>query len=379
MSVPFRAASLLSGPHGRIEDRSNNFTALRIALAVFIVYGHALMLPFGVDQAGAWFAGIDGAVQYALDGFFILSGYMLTASLFRGASLSGFAAARILRIFPGLIVTVLVLWLIVGPMETRLGLGAYLQQAQTWWFPLAVIGQISPQATLPGVFDTHAMTYMNGPLWTIRYELACYLAAGLLAAVGVWRRKAGVLGLTALVVAWSVIESIAPYTGPLDDTLYAAARFGGGFLIGASAFALRDRLPLGAVPALALTGLAVLLSGTPLAMVSGQVAVAYVLLWLGFVRLPGRAGAAVREVEDVSYGIYILHWPIGQVVLNAMPEIAPHVLFAAMLAGALGAGWLLRRYVELPALALKPRLSAVFSTGFAGHARTGARAGVPAE
>lgn len=38
--------------HGRLEDRSNNFTAMRIGFAVLILYVHALMLPQGLPMTG---------------------------------------------------------------------------------------------------------------------------------------------------------------------------------------------------------------------------------------------------------------------------------------------------------------------------------------
>ncbi len=37
----------------RLEDRANNFTAMRIGFAVLLLYGHALMLPQGLPTTGA--------------------------------------------------------------------------------------------------------------------------------------------------------------------------------------------------------------------------------------------------------------------------------------------------------------------------------------
>lgn len=357
MTVPFPLKALLYGPHGRLEDRANNFTALRLGFALVIVYGHAVMLPVGLPLTGAWATGVDAVVQYALDGFFILSGYMLTAGLMRGTSMPGFAAARILRIFPGLIAAVLVCWLFIGPLATTLDLPDYLTRAQTWLFPVAMIGQINPEATLPGVFEAQAFAKLDGPLWTIRYELACYAGAGILAALGVWRRAPGVLAIAAVAAAWSVIESVSPYEGFGDDSLYAAARFGGAFMVGAAFYALRDRIALGLAPTILLALAALVLSQTPLAMIAGQIALAQACLWLGFANIRGRVGGAVREVEDISYGVYILHWPAGQILVSAFPDLPVWLLFIAMTLSAVTCGWLLRVTVEKPALAMRPALA----------------------
>ena len=71
---------LFAGAHGRLEDRSNSFTAIRIGFAFLVLYGHAIMLPQGLPVTGEWAVLVDNSVQFALDGFFILSGYMIAAT-----------------------------------------------------------------------------------------------------------------------------------------------------------------------------------------------------------------------------------------------------------------------------------------------------------
>ena len=79
-------------------------------------------------------------------------------------------------------------------------------------------------------------------------------------------------------------------------------------------------------------------------------------LWLGHAHIGGRIGHAVRNVEDVSYGIYILHWPIGLVAFALMPGLNTTQLALIMAPAAILAGWVLRETVEKPALAWKDRL-----------------------
>lgn len=354
---PMRASnwvkSLFSGPHGRLEDRRNTFTAIRIGFAFLVLYGHALMLPNGLPMTGDWPVFVDNSVQFALDGFFILSGYMITASLMNRRDMLNFTASRVLRIFPGLIVAALLLWLAVGPLFTTLSWAEYFSDSQSLSFLAKVIFQIEPMADLPGVFADHPMTDMNGPLWTIRYELLAYLAAGLLAVMGLFRNKWWILVLFAGAALLSDIEMLWPYEGIGSGTLFAAARFGGAFMTGAVFYAWRDRIPLTPGWAVVLVLAAIGLQGTPSSMISAQIAMAYVTLWAGYLAIPGKAGHAIRNVEDVSYGVYILHWPIGQMLLAVFPDIAPHVLLLGMAPLALLAGWLLRVLVEIPALNAK--------------------------
>lgn len=358
MNAPIWFAKLFSGPHGRLEDRRNSFTAIRIGFAFLVLYGHALMLPNGLPMSGEWPVFIDGSVQFALDGFFILSGYMIAASLMARRSMVNYAAARLLRIFPALIVTAFLLWFVAGPLFTELSWGAYFAHPDSLTFLARIIFQVEPQASLPGVFADHPLTDMDGPLWTIRYELLAYLAAGLLAVIGLFRNKWWILVLFAGAALLSDMEILWPYEGVGSGTLYAAARFGGAFMTGAVFYAWRDRIPLSPGWAVLLVLAAIALHQTPAAMISAQVAMAYVTLWAGYLAIPGKTGAAIRNVEDVSYGVYILHWPIGQMLLASFPDITPHVLLLGMAPLALLAGWMMRVWVEIPALNAKPAILA---------------------
>jgi len=346
---------LFAGAHGRLEDRANNFTAIRTAFAFLVLIGHAIMLPIGLPIYGDFAVLVDNSVQFALDGFFVLSGYMIAASLMRSGDMTNYALSRMFRIFPGLIAAMLVLWLVVGPLFTNLTMAEYWAQAETLLFPFLIVGQGDPQASLPGVFASHPLTDMNGPLWTIRFELLAYLGAGIFAAIGLFRNKWGILGIFVAAALFSGIQLMWPYSGIGDDTLFYGARFGGAFMTGAVMFAWRDKIPLAPGWVVMLIAAAFILRDSPASMISGQIAMAYATLWAGYLMIPGKAGKAIREVEDVSYGVYILHWPIGQMTLALFPGAGAAFLFAVMVPGALISGWLMRVLVEKPALAWKSR------------------------
>jgi len=353
MTVSVQSILGLKASHGRLEDRANNFTAMRAVFAFMVILSHSFIIPLGLPLTAPGMQFIDSLAQGALDGFFILSGYMLTAGLLRGQDLKSYSVARVLRIFPGMIAVILPLWLIAAPLLTSMNLAEYLGTMQTWVFPVLVIAQIDPQAGLPGVFAANPFQSLDGPLWTIRYELYCYLAAGGLAALGLWRSRNGVVLIAVGAALFSIVHAAVGYTGPLDATIGAGARFGGAFMMGALLFALRDKVGLSLVPALLLIGVAVLAQGTPAGMILKQLALAYGLLWLGFLHIPGRLGERVRNLEDLSYGLYIIHWPIGQIAVHLMPAIAPMALFGLMTALTLPLAWVLRVLVEKPATALK--------------------------
>ncbi|OLF81524.1 hypothetical protein AWH62_02320 [Maricaulis sp. W15] len=344
--------------HGRLDEKANNFTAMRILFALIVLYGHALMIPLGLPFEGAWATSVDFIVQCALDGFFILSGYMITASAMKSRDIGRYAGARFFRIFPGLIATVLLLWLIVGPLFTSLPAGEYWSQSQTWLFPIKLISQVDPMAGLPGVFEASPMgENMNGPLWTIRYELMAYLGVGVLMVFGLYRKNAQVLVWTALTLVFGMLVESFGYRGIGEETIGTLARFAPAFMIGAAFHAGRKYLRL--TPAFA--GLAILAAiltqHLPIGWMMLDIALAASYLLLGYARIPGQTGERVRNVEDVSYGIYILHWPIGMMAFALLPGLSTTMLALIMLPLAVLAGWMLRVAVEKPALALRARLS----------------------
>jgi peptidoglycan/LPS O-acetylase OafA/YrhL len=345
--------------HGRLEDKSNSFTAMRIGFAIIILCGHSIQIKHGLPFTGDWPVFLDWIVQRCLDGFFILSGYMITASAMRSQDVTRYTLSRTLRIFPGLLATVLLLWLVVGPLFTTLSLAQYWSDPQTWAFPILLISQADPMASLPGVFQTSPVgDSMNGPLWTIRYELMAYLGVGALMVVGLYRNRSQIMFWVLLAALGSVAFETFGYVGLGDATIGSLSRFAPAFLIGGGFYALRDQVSLspGFVALAAIAALAA--HGTVLGPLMLQLVTAWAVLWIGFMVVPGKVGNAMRNVEDVSYGVYILHWPLGMMAFAIAPQISSPLLFAIMVPTAVVAGWVLRVAIEKPAMAMKRDLEA---------------------
>src|SRR4051794_27480336 len=73
-------------------DRRNNFDALRLALAILVLFSHSYSLAGAVDpivRLTRW--QFDGGT-IAVDGFFVISGYLITDSWLRSRSTDAFLA-----------------------------------------------------------------------------------------------------------------------------------------------------------------------------------------------------------------------------------------------------------------------------------------------
>ena len=121
----------------RLGSKDNNFTILRLiaAYAVLVAHSYDLSLghsggnPINTLIVGWWGWGLGTS---AVAAFFVMSGFLVGASYLHRQNLLAFIEARGLRIFPGLIVAVIICALIVGPWVTTLPIRDYLVHPQVW-------------------------------------------------------------------------------------------------------------------------------------------------------------------------------------------------------------------------------------------------------
>lgn len=338
-----------------LERGRNNFDLVRLVAAASVIVGHSFIIVSGRLDAEP-LAGVSSFTlgQHAVNVFFVLSGLLVAASLERSPGLVAFMAGRALRVFPGLAVCVLLLGLAMGPLVTSLDPLSYLASPQTLHYLAATLSLATGHASLPGVFETlPAAGWVDVSLWTLKYEMMCYLALALLSALGLWvRPKLLWVGLAVLIG----IEIARLWRLHVDEfgVFDQVLRFLTCFFVGAGAYRLRDRLRLSpAGAALAVAALA-LSWGTRLEPLVAYVAIGY--LALCFSALPLGPMRRLCGRGDLSYGLYIYGWPVGQLLLLSAPGLGPVGLAGASLAVTLPLAALSWALVEKPALALKRRL-----------------------
>ena len=157
------------------QGRNNNFNLIRFVAALAVLVSHAWPIALGADAVQP----LEALTGYSLGGlavfvFFAASGYFITASFARSRSAEVFLLARALRLFPCLAVSLLLVALIMGPLVSTLGLGDYMTHPNTVTFLLRNITLAFPQYTLPGVFTDQPYPAVEGSIWTLIHEVACY-------------------------------------------------------------------------------------------------------------------------------------------------------------------------------------------------------------
>lgn len=336
----------------RIRDGHDNFfTPLRLMFALLVMIGHAFAIYAG-DGDSEPYIFLNYTFSYlAVNMFFITSGLLVTKSMLYRGDAPAFLAARSLRIFPALIVHVLFVVLIVGTLLTSLPLLEYLTHHDVLKQPLWVLSFYQTEMVLPGLFDTNGEPYGSATLWTLRYEVLAYIATFLAFSLSLLRRKWMVLAQFAVPsIVWIVGQSFGVFDS-LPGTVENMVRFGIAYGLGAAIYAYRERLNFRwfAIPALAT--LSWIMKDTPVVEVAMNMFLAAFVIWAAYVKVPKLD--ALQRMTDLSYGIYIYHWVVMQVIIKLMPDTSVIGLFVIALPVVIGLAWLSWTFVEKPMLAHK--------------------------
>ncbi|MER7281409.1 acyltransferase [Dactylosporangium sp. NPDC000244] len=347
----------------RYDPKANGLGLLRLTLALSVLVAHAWPLGLGRPNPGQGLTrGQTDLGTLAVDGFFVLSGFLVAASARRGGALR-FAWHRFLRIFPGLWVCLAATALAAAVTGHAGGLGFVRGNAfgAVHQWGIGTLFLDTPYGRLV------QGSVANGSLWSLVYELLCYTGLTVLIAAGLPRRApwavpalAAVAYLVIVVDAWRN-PTTPQYRGGLGPfplwgyvDLQLACYLGFLFLLGASAQLYAHRVPL-TWPIAAAAGLVLVASLVYGGFfVAGYPAFAYLMLYAACA-VPPRLHTIGRE-HDYSYGIYIYAFPVQQAVAHlggAAWGLVPYVALCVPAVLLVAAGsWHL---VERPALALKHR------------------------
>ncbi|MCU1483210.1 MAG: acyltransferase family protein [Subtercola sp.] len=313
------------------------FDWLRLALAVGIFTFHSTTITYG--SADAIPPLLRAVARLLLPMFFALSGFLVTASLWRSQSVTLFLSLRVFRLVPALLAIVLMSTFVLGPLVTESSWQTYFSSNTLSQYLANALAQ--PHYQLPGVFLHNPRSgVVNGSLWTIPLELWCYTGLAIISLVGLTKHR-HVLAILCLVsFAGIALADYAQYDLlahlPTGDLALP-------FLAGIIVFAAATVLPLHGPLAIISLCAAMLLSMQPQGFALAMLPLAYFVVWLGLQPLPSLPG-------DYSYGLYLVGYPIEQTYVAFFPGTAWWQSWAACLPLALVCAVLLWHMVEKPAL-----------------------------
>lgn len=360
-----RASGLTLGEE--FNPLSNALNAWRLVLAMGVILWHSWPLtgrrvsfePLHHLLSDAW-----------VDGFFAISGFLIVRSWFRRPRIRDYLVARALRLLPGLWICLAVTALIIAPIAVTIQGGSALKLVLSGAPFYYILGNSGVSLHYNDIGGTPSGVPFsgewNGSLWTLSWEVLCYIAIAVLGVVGLLRRRWSIPALLVLAVVCSAIlpaPGSFPQSPPgahqdLDPAVAslifqgAAARFAVMFLAGALLYRFRELIP--ARWSLVVVSLLIVLASSPLPnyRVIAAVPLAYAIIVSGALIHNRR----LRLRTDLSYGVYVYAFPIQQLlVICGLATLNP-IFFAIIAAIAtLPLAVLSWVAIEKPAMSLRSR------------------------
>lgn len=285
----------------------NNFDFFRLLAAFLVIVGHAYPI---LQQPNLPYFLNSSISSYAVKLFFALSGYLIVASWIRDPNAFRFLVKRALRIFPALILVVVLSACVLGPLVTTMSPKEYFAAPLFWSYFMNI--KLYIIYALPGVFEENIYpNAVNGSLWSLPAEFFMYLlvlGSGILARIlthvpfallwGVLTLGCMALNISELYFQTGAFVGTVIYATPVMSVIEVAPYF----MIGGCIQLARNWLPLSSRAALLAMAFAIVItevgySAEPLLILISS----YSVIALGSASTPvlrefGRFG-------DLSYGV----------------------------------------------------------------------------
>ncbi|KIC59578.1 peptidoglycan/LPS O-acetylase OafA/YrhL [Microbacterium sp. AG790] len=356
------------------DPRRNAIGFLRWFLAFLVIFSHAGPIAgfYGGKDLGTQWSNEQSLGGVAVCGFFFLSGFLISRSKMGRTTTIRYFWHRFLRIYPGWFLALLVTAYIFAPL-------AWFHEKGTWagfWdatsespftYFSSNVTLVLKQINIAGMgtnlplYVDHGILDWNGSAWTLAFEFGAYILVAVLGLAGALSNRlvGGVVSACIIALAmmqWLSLGNLAALFPLFGDfrALLLLAPFAWGVLFNL----YKDKIPIDDRLAAACALIAAYTYAKGGWLVFGQYAFCYFLIWFA-VRVPLTRW---DRYGDLSYGIYIIGWPLmvlatyfhledrGWFVYHAVVVVGVHIY-----------AFLSWHLVERPALALKNWTPAWFS------------------
>jgi len=239
-----------------------------------------------------------------------MSGLYITESFINKENHKAFVIRRVARIYPGLIICVLITVFIIGPLFTVLPLKAYFNARDTWTYLMCNSTTYRIKFFLPGIFlHNYSGTAVNGSLWTLSLEIRCYFLIFIAGMLNLFKYKP-------VLIAVYLIILIAFLTNS-RYSIFLNAKPAMFFMFGSLAYLFRKSLPVNLQAAVILWIVCFLVHKTIFYIPVCYMSIIYTAMVSG-------ASNLVKKLKlpgDYSYGIYIYGFLLQQIVAFYLPNI----------------------------------------------------------
>ncbi|OEE90368.1 acyltransferase family protein [Vibrio crassostreae] len=284
-------------------SRQNNIDLLRLILAISVYYSHFIFLTDSQLELGVFFEVVNSDI--AVKSFFVLSGFLIWKSMINTSSLMQYTISRGARLFPGLIVMLLLTITAVNILQPY----PLIESLSYLNWNVILLSFVQP--SIGDFMVDSKINALNGSLWTLKVEFLYYIFIGSMYFIS--KRKA--LFVIIIFSFFSLsLYYFAPMIGITSKSLLSQIPFTFYYFgFGVVSFELLNRFKFEVPLWLVIVSLIVHVS-FPGTEIFNLVFILSLVFYISF-SLPLLLD--LRKFGDISYGLYIYHFPVIQIFLAA--------------------------------------------------------------
>lgn len=288
---------------------NNNFDSVRIGLALIVVFAHIATLTQLQDFN--YFIYIFNS-KFAVEGFFAISGFLVTKSYLRSKNNFEYAEKRFRRIYPAYL-NVVFFCLCISACISSFDTANFFARTETLkYFVYNALFLNFMQPTLSSVFDSNPIQTLNGSLWTIKIEVMLYFFVPSL----IYLFNKGVIRTTLLAyvlsVCW-VYFFTHLYHGNMGEEMARQFPAQLSYFVFGACFAVNKTI-LSQLKWLALLSFIMLFAtnNSYVKLLIDPIAYSSIVIYLS---TAAYTNLNLGKYGDISYGIYLYHFPIIQLLI----------------------------------------------------------------
>jgi peptidoglycan/LPS O-acetylase OafA/YrhL len=295
-----------------VSKRVNNINLIRLIAALSVIYGHAgAITGKGEPDIFLRLVGYKFIGGFAVDVFFVVSGFLVSASILSHKGIAYYVTSRILRIYPAIIVCLIFTVLILGPILNN---GAPYWTEQTWNYFWVNTTTWNTEYFLPGVFNNLHDHAINGSLWSLPVEVRMYILVVFLYIFGLMEHRSlfNALFFVAILIGFFNKPIYLPFL--LHESHLNVI---GMFWIGMFYWINRESIPISPWILFMMLLFAASTHNQPNFGYAYYMITPYLIFCLAF--MPGLE--FFNRLGDYSYGVYLYGWPVQQCLLHLYPDM----------------------------------------------------------
>ncbi len=306
----------------------NNVSTIRFVLALMVLWSHSFAFYFDDEKRepiALLMRGLYNAGNVGVACFLIMSGALVLRSWETSRGVGSFFVKRAKRLYPAYMIAVFVGAFVVAPIYAGMNPFSLLRRDFGEWLAANIV--FRGYAPVDHVFVHSPISVINGSLWSIGYEVICYIALMIGAAVLRHRLVTGCWAMMVVLTGAKVFADLTGWNpgfgiiGAILGWPYLWFSVAGWFMTGMLFYLHRDAIPRhrGLVAAIGLGWAAMiwlpsdLMAARILMDVFYTPMLAYVLFYL--CSKPRLAVEKTARTHDLSYGMYLYAFPIQQIIL----------------------------------------------------------------